>query len=220
MDGDDEDTSRQSDAQLLRRWQTGDAAAGEALVVRHYLGLKKFFINAVNDEAARDLTQETLLKLTDKRTQFEFRSSVKTYLFRIARYTLYDFIKKKRRGRFEPLEHSVIDQAALRPSELVGRIRSHSALLDHIRALPVETKQLLELYYWQDFTARELAEIFELKETTLKARIYEARDKLAKAMRAGSSSALATVEIEAELRELGKLFEQGPPLDPTQRIER
>lgn len=202
-----------SDIELLGRWKQGDKAAGQKLVNRYFDQIRKYFTNAVDDDARNDLTQETFRKLIEAIHRFEGRSSFRTYLFQIARFTLYDFLSHqyKKLDKFDPLTHSVVDHGGVRPSSVIANVERHHAILVCMRALPVATKELLELYYWHDFTGPELAETMGIPERTVRARLSAAKKRLHECQAAGGGSdGEPDSELETRLRELGQFFESGP----------
>jgi RNA polymerase sigma-70 factor (ECF subfamily) len=201
-----------SDIELLDGWIAGELPAGNELVHRYFDSVRKYFANAVSHDDLQDLTQDTFRKLTQSKHKFERRSSFRTYLFGIARNTLRDYLRARYRGKgvFDPLEQSVIDHGGVRPSQAMAEIERHHALLTCVRALPVGTKQMLELYYWQDFTARELAVIHELEyDKTVSSRLAAARSRLAACLGRGDGPD-ELADLETQLRELAQFFESGP----------
>ncbi|EDM78231.1 RNA polymerase sigma-70 factor [Plesiocystis pacifica SIR-1] len=204
--------AKRDERELLQRWQAGDAEAGNELVIRHFDAVRLFFLNAVSDREREDLLQETFKRVVAAVGTFEGRSSFRTFLFVIARRTLYDHLRQRYRGKgqFDEMTHSVVDQGAS-PSHLVTQIESHRRLLQCLRGLPVQTKELLELYYWQDMTGNELAEIQGIPERTLRSRLGTAR----KALRdcfvrcAPAAGDADEPDLEGALRELGEFFRTG-----------
>ncbi len=168
-----------SDFELLKAWREGDVPAGEALFVRHFDGLCRFFRNKVS-EGVDDLIQRTFLLLVERRDQFEGRSSFRTYLYVVARHELYRELGKRRRaeGKLEPLEVSVMEISPSPPS-VMARKREERALLEALRRIPVEHQVTLELYFWENMTAGAIGEILELPEGTVRTRIRRARTLLA-----------------------------------------
>ncbi len=172
-----------TDIELLGSWRAGDTAAGSALFERHFDALCRFFRNKLAGDGVDDLIQRTLLALVENREQFRGDSSFRTYLFTVARHELYAALRRGGRdqARFDPLVQSVHDQAPS-PSTLVAQHREHRLLLDALRRIPVELQVVLELYYWEDLSAAELAGVLEIPEGTVRTRIRRARQLLEAAL--------------------------------------
>ena len=64
-------SSTASDAELLDEWRAGNLASGDALFVRHYDTLARFFRNKVGVEIVADLIQDTLMTLVEGRDRIE-----------------------------------------------------------------------------------------------------------------------------------------------------
>ena len=62
------------------------------------------------------------------------------------------------------------------------------ALLLGLRRIPLESQMLLELYYWEDFTAREIAEVVQIPEGTVRTRLRRAKQLLEQALAQAAES--------------------------------
>src|SRR5215510_8097306 len=79
------DASPDVDRDLVERAQSGNKEALELLVTRHQRWIYNLVLRMVYDpHDAEDVTQEILIKLITKLSTFESRSSVRTWLYRIA----------------------------------------------------------------------------------------------------------------------------------------
>jgi RNA polymerase sigma factor (sigma-70 family) len=202
-----------SDTELLEGWRRGDRRAGNELVERHFKRVRTYFVNKLPSEH-EDLVQETFARMIAARDEFRGEASFKTYLFRIARYVLAEHLRKRyRRGRqLELTNNSIAYVTDRRPSSIISEREVHRLLLDALREIPLEDQDLLELYYWQDLTARELGSLFELVESTVRSRIRAALERLRRAYAEASSSPhnreLELDDVEQWLRELRSVMGQ------------
>ena len=165
-----------ADLNLFDRWCGGDREAGNELFERHFESIRRFFERKVESDA-RDLIQETFLACLRGRDRFRKHSSFRTYLFGIARLTLYTYWRKQRRKLEEPIDFGSSSLQDLRTpvSRQVARKQEGQILVEVLETLPLETQTLLELHYWQGMDSNELAEIFEVKRTTIRSRLSRAR---------------------------------------------
>lgn len=181
-----------TDEDLLAGWIEGDAAAGKHLVKRHYRSVLMFFASKVGPEQGRDLTQATFETLCAKRVSFRGDSSVRTYLFGIARWKLVHHLRKHHADneRFEPLEHSarLADVERSITSLFMGRQRE-TLLVNALRSLPLDDQIVLELKEYEGMTSRELAAVFAVGRDTMASRVNRARKRLAAAVRESEASA-------------------------------
>jgi RNA polymerase sigma factor (sigma-70 family) len=168
-----------SDVELLEAWRGGDTRAGTELFERHFDAIYRFFRSKI-DDAAEDLTQQTFLGCVRGKQVFRGDASFRTYLFTIARNRLYTHIRDRQRrdAVVEIGEQSVADLGLASPT---GRIADHQEqrlLLLAMRSLPIDMQIALELHYWEGLSVREIAEVIETPEGTIKRRLQRARMQL------------------------------------------
>lgn len=192
----DEVATPPADYELLDRWRTGDAEAGQALFARHFDGIYGFFETKCENEAD-ELVQATFLACLRAKDQFRKESSFRTYLFTIARHELYRVLRERQRdGKRLDFELSSIAALASSPITRLGRNQEHQRLVSALRQLPVDQQTLLELHYWDDVGMTELAEIFEAPEVTIRSRLHRARKALRELLekRKGHGAEAASLE--------------------------
>ncbi|MEM9459032.1 MAG: RNA polymerase sigma factor [Myxococcota bacterium] len=189
------------DFELLDRWRKGDPAAGNQLLKRHFDALYRFFTNKVADHAD-DLIQATMMACVRGRDSFRKECGFRAYLFVVARHEFYRFIKKNHRSRevFDPSLTSVADLAPS-PSMAVAKHKEQRLLLLALRRIPMDLQIVLELHYWEDLSTRELAEVMEIPQGTVKSRLRRAREALEKAMAELSES---PQEVESTIDNLDR----------------
>jgi RNA polymerase sigma factor (sigma-70 family) len=173
------------DHELLSAWRSGDAAAGRELFGRHFSPIFRFFRNKV-DDAAEDLTQQTFLSCLHGQANFRGDASFRTLIFVIARRRLYDHLRERHRagGRAEPIdEASIADLQGPTPTGALAAEQEQTLLLRALRRLPVDMQVAVELFYWEELSIPEIAEILETPTGTIKRRLQRARQLLDALMR-------------------------------------
>ena len=143
----------------------------EELVARHYESLYKFALSLTQAEAdARDLTQQTFYRWAAKGHQLRDRSKVKTWLFT----TLHRIFLQAGRRQTRFPHHSLGEVA---PEDLPASSSSLDNLMDSAEVLkalaqvPEVYQGAVALFYLEDCSYREIAEILEVAEGTVKSRI-------------------------------------------------
>lgn len=166
------------DLTLFDRWRDGDATAGHTLFERHFDSVYRFFENKLDGDVD-ELVQATFLACVRARDQFEKRSSFRTYLFTIARHELYRALRERRRDleRLDFDASSIVDLVPSMRTKLVDN-QEQARLLAGLRLLPVAQQTLLELHYWEELPAADLADVFEVDATTIRTRLHRARQAL------------------------------------------
>lgn len=169
---------KEDDLSLLDQWCAGDLAAGGALFERYFPQVHRFFRNKV-DSDVEDLVQETFLACVRERDRFQRQSSFRTYLFAVARYTLFGHWRKARQ-QGDRVDFEEVSLASLSTSA-ASRLARHgekARLLGALRELPLEQQLLLELHYWEELEGPQLAEVFEIEPATTRSRLFRARQAL------------------------------------------
>lgn len=191
-----------SDLELLERWRADDQEAGNLLFKRHFDSLCQFFENKLGGEDVAELVQRTFLACVRSRDSFRQQSSFRTYMFAIARNELYAFFRRRRSDNDRlDFEHSSVADLRTSPSSAIARDQRHGLLLEALRSVPVEQQMLLELHYWEELDAGELAEVMGVERTTARTRLHRARERLrVEFERRRDAAGLAAEDSEAELR--------------------
>ena len=199
------------DLDLFDCWCAGDDDAGRRLFRRHYHTIYRFFERRGVD-GIEDAVQDTFLACQRRREQFRRESSFRAFLFGIARYTLLEHGRRKRRNR----HHVDIDEISLaaltssirsRLARRADRSRLHEALLQ----LTVDQQILIELSYWEQFDSAKLAAIFEVDRVTIRTRLFRAREELRRLMQSSARTDLSnSMETDFEAWARGLPVPAGP----------
>jgi RNA polymerase sigma-70 factor, ECF subfamily len=142
----------------------------EDIVARHYAPLYQFALSLTRSEAdACDLTQQTFCIWAAKGHQLRDASKVKTWLFT----TLHrEFLGSRRRQRRFP--HVELDGAAAElpvvPPPTVNRLDTVQ-LLDTLAQLDEIYQAPVALFYLQECSYNEIAEILAIPLGTVKSRL-------------------------------------------------
>lgn len=169
------------DERLLADIRAGRREACAALIHAHYQGVYRFLLHLTRDVSlAEDLTQDTFATVWEKIGSFAGRSSLSTWLYRIARSKLVDVHRRLRRGA--EIHDQVGRQAAGAepPGPLDAVIADDQIrhLYEQLQRLEPEDRALLVLHYLQGLSYRELADVVDEPVNTVKWRVREALEQL------------------------------------------
>lgn len=169
------------DVELLEAWRTGSVDAGAKLYDRHADVVTRFFENKVC-VGATDLVQQTFLLLVESRDRIREGLTFRAFVLGIARNVLRDHARKLARGRaIDPEVDAMVDLAP-GPTTVIGQSREQRLLLAALRRLPLEHQMGLELFYWEDMDAAEIAEVMGISHSAMRSRLAKARALLRGAM--------------------------------------
>jgi RNA polymerase sigma-70 factor (ECF subfamily) len=144
----------------------------EGLVDLHYQSLYRFALSLTRSESdSCDLVQETFLAWAAKGSQLRDRSKVKSWLFT----TLHrGFLQRQRHHlRFPHVEIAAADLQQELPEiepELARRLDAQR-VLDLLGQVPPPLRAAVALFYLEDHSYLEIAEILEVPLGTVKSRI-------------------------------------------------
>ena len=171
-----------ADAELLEAWRGGDKRAGKLLFERHYDAVHRFFRNKVGSDAP-DLVQKTFLGCLESVERYRGEGSFRSWLFAVAFRQLCKHYRAKasERARFDVATVSICDFDPT-PSRMLAERREQRLLLEALRRIPLDYQLVLELYYWEDMAAPELAQVLAIPEGTVRSRLRRAKEALADKM--------------------------------------
>ncbi|MCR9163216.1 MAG: RNA polymerase sigma factor [Nannocystaceae bacterium] len=197
-----------SDEQLLRRWHAGETQMGSELFHRHFASVQRFFRNKVVHDDIEDLVQQTFLGCLEGIARFRGDASFRTYLFAIAKRRLYSYLRQrtKARERHEPdLSVTSVHDMGMTPSSAVAAAREHMVMLAAMQRLSVQRQTLLELFYWEELSGRDIAEILDVEPATVRTRLFRARSELKETLdrMLREEGLQASLDIEDHLRATG-----------------
>lgn len=169
-----------SDRALIEAIQSGDREAAEALLQRYESSIYRFGLRLCGDEeAAREVLQETLLAAFRHLPSFRGEAALSTWLFQIAR----SFCIKERRGQRPtesldaPAAASLEDPAA--GPDLRAQAREvGTALAAAIASLSPEHREVILLRDVEGLPAEAAATQLGVEVGALKSRLHRAREAL------------------------------------------
>lgn len=149
----------------------------EDVVTSCYASLYRFALGLSRSEAdAADLTQRAFERFGEKGGALRDRSKVKTWLFT----TLYrDFLQQKRRAtRFAEVELDEAADATVAQVPQAETTTDANAAVAALRALEEPFRSALVLFYLQEHSYKEIAEILEVPIGTVMSRIARGKELL------------------------------------------
>ena len=177
---------------LVGRCLSGDEAAWEELVrvhTRQVYGLCFRFTNSTPE--AQDLTQEVFLRVF--KTIRTFRSaegSFHTWLARVTRNLLIDHYRRTRQERVTdsieeqlPMLEEEGAAAAARPDQAVAGREASEILQATLQKLSPDLREAVILRDLQEMEYRDIAQVLNIPEGTVKSRINRGRAELARLLR-------------------------------------
>ena len=163
----------QAETALIAAARDGDRRALDELLASYEQRIYRFGLRMCGDEeAAREVLQETLLAAFRNLAGFRGEASLSTWLYQIAR----SFCIKERRGARPTVElASELPDQADAPDLQVHARQIGEALAAAIRELPPEQREVLVLRDVEGLSAQEAADVVGIEVGALKSRLHRAR---------------------------------------------
>lgn len=121
-----------------------------------------------NQSDAEDILQETLVRLLRSTPEFETQEHEKAWLLHVAANLSKNRLRYNRLRRADPLEETLIAQE-----------RSDLAFVwEAVSALPVRWREVLHLFYQEEYSTAQIAQILSRKESTVRSDLHRARIRL------------------------------------------
>ncbi|MFR6470846.1 MAG: RNA polymerase sigma factor [Turicibacter sanguinis] len=145
--------------------------------------LKIAYLYVKDQQLAEDIFQEVFYKVMKNYHKFEHLSSEKTWLIRITINTCKDLLRTswlRRVTTFGTLEEQ--NQTQYEQPFDMTQSESNNELYEMIMKLPQRYKEVILLFYYEDFSYDEMARILNIPKGTVQSRLARGREKLKKMM--------------------------------------
>jgi RNA polymerase sigma-70 factor, ECF subfamily len=178
-------SNNDEDRELVRRMSTGDTQALARLYERWSRPVHALVVRLVRDpDDADDVVEDTFYQAWRQASRYQpARGAVSTWIVTIARSRALDRLRSRRRLREEPLTPvMVLDELTdgVNPDPATGAedAELRERVVEAIRALPPEQREVLELAYYGGLSQTEIAERTGQPLGTVKTRTRLAAQKL------------------------------------------
>ena len=179
------------EAEVVRRAQGGDEAAFRQIVERHRSKVFSIIYGIVrNRNDAEDIAQQVFAKIYFSLKGFDFRSSLITWVYKIAVNECYDYLRKQKvRKLVYESDLGEDDARSIENSPMVvekspsasANVERRDYLMKLLEKVSEEERVLLIQKEVEGLTVEELAKMTGLNENTIKVKLFRARQKLVKA---------------------------------------
>lgn len=184
------DYQHSEEAALVRRAQAGDDMAFRQIIERYQAKVFSIIYGILrNHNDAEDIAQQVFSKVYFSLKNFDFRSSLLTWVYKITVNECYDYLRKKKVRKLV-YESDFSEDEALRMEnseaarDTVAPVDTTLARRDYINKLLAklsqEERSLLLMKEVEGHSVEELATMTGINENTIKVKLFRARQKLVK----------------------------------------
>lgn len=177
-------TASENDRLLVDAVLSGEPGAFERLV-RNYQGLCWHVVQRMvrHPEDARDLCQETFLRVHRYLHQYRSDAPLKSWIAQVAYAVAKRHLERRRIPLAEPADGdgAALFELVADESDLAGSVADaeiHAHLHRAIESLPPLQRTLLTLYHFEELSIPEIARITDVAEGTIKSHLFRSRKAL------------------------------------------
>lgn len=172
--------------ETLYKCKQGDNRAFEKMVHTYEGPLHGFIYKMVqNPEDVSDLTQETFLRVYKGFHSYDVSKPFSTWIFSIAKYNTFSFLKKRKRvtpkGAISLEDTTRADELLMTKDRHVEY--TYTTTLDvetALHSLRPSYTRVLELFYWKEYSYKQIALFLHLPLNTVKTHIRRAKQAFQK----------------------------------------
>ena len=185
------DHRNSTEAALVRRVQAGDEMAFRDIVERFQTKIFSIIYGILrNRNDAEDIAQQVFAKVYFSIRNFDFRSSLLTWIYKITVNECYDYLRKKRvRKLVYESDFSDDDASRLEASEpavdpaapIDRKLAQKDLVVKLLSKVSAEERNLIVMKEVEGHSVEELAQMTGLNENTIKVKLFRTRQKLVKA---------------------------------------
>ena len=174
-----------SDHELIEQSKAGNSAAFEQLIFRYdgeVLNIASRYTN--NSYDAKDIYQETFIRVFKGLSKFQHKSEFSTWLFRITTNVCLTYQSRKKKIVHVSLNEGTDDEAA---EYAVSNLETDSGAKNNeiserietaLKELSPQQRLVFTLRHYQNYKLREIAVMMNCAEGTVKSYLFEATQKM------------------------------------------
>jgi RNA polymerase sigma-70 factor (ECF subfamily) len=170
---------KETDFELVERYHGGDQRAFAELVVRYQRQVYNaaFWVLRSADDA-NDITQQVFLKVAERLDDYDPKFKFFSWIYRITVNESLNLLR--RNNREEPLEDEMDLPAAdwATPERQLGDAQLSERIRSALMGMTTNDRTVLSLRHFSECSYREIGQILDLDEKTVKSRLFEARQRL------------------------------------------
>jgi len=164
------------DADLVRACREGDRQAFDILLSRHEKTVFNTALRMVADvDDAKDVTQTVFLKAFEHLDRFDAKYKFYSWIYRIAVNESVNLLN--RRNRLGPLDERLASDWR-GPAQTAQDSERHRRIQEAMMQIRPDYRSVIVLRHFMDCSYRDMSQILEVPEKTIKSRLYSARQRL------------------------------------------
>lgn len=160
MEAQPDRASESEDRALIERWLRGDERAATAIVERHATAIARF-VGSLGEQERDEVVQDTFVRAFSSFDSFRGESSLRTWLFTIARRLVLDRRRaQRRRPEAESLENvEVAGEGGFTALDSIVAAESEEQVRDAVERLSPTQREVFTLRVGEGLSYKEIADV-------------------------------------------------------------
>ena len=175
----------QNEKELIKKAISKDQTAFNLLFDKYWNSVYSFlFLRTQSSNIAEELAIESFTKAFDRLDKFDPQHSFGSWLITIAKNHQIDRYRKLKKQNENHKEFDAISQKEIlnkvpSPEELMISNQNLDKVLEHIKSMKKEFRNLIRMRYFEDLSLKEIEKILREPPTTIRVKLFRAKKMLA-----------------------------------------
>ena len=166
-------------ASSYRRFLNGDESAFDEIIKESFDNLVFFIDRYVHDiHAAEDIAIDALSDLVVNKHRYNFKVTLKTYLFMLGRSRALNYIKHRKVIEFVELTEADNTAEQKKLEEIILSDERKRIVNNALNALPDDMRVVIHLVYFEDLSYDEAAKVMKKNRKQVDNLLYRAKKEL------------------------------------------
>jgi RNA polymerase sigma factor (sigma-70 family) len=168
---------------LLENMQVDPTETLERIMNEYGSEIKRLVYSYIKHPSdADDVTQEVFVTVYRKLNTFQGKSTLRSWVYAIAINKCKDYLRSwkvrnsKLKGKLEQFVKSA-DRPNTPEQHIIGKIEEKQ-LLNQVLSLPIKYREVIILFYFEEFSVNEIADSLSINQNTVRTRLNRGRGKL------------------------------------------
>jgi RNA polymerase sigma-70 factor (ECF subfamily) len=174
-------TRQRLDATLLESIAAGDKFAMQVLFQRHNVRIYRFVLRLIGNESlAEEIVSEVFLNVWRHAGSFEAKCHVTTWLLAIARHKAVSVLRQRSEAYLDHDMAATVADPSDDAETVLDREDRSKIIRKCLTRLSPSHREIIDLVYYHEKSVDEAARIVGVPKSTVKTRMFYARNHLAK----------------------------------------
>ncbi|HPD34240.1 MAG TPA: sigma-70 family RNA polymerase sigma factor [Bacteroidota bacterium] len=177
------------DFEIVQEWIKNRSESAASEIVKKYQRFIYLLVLRIvkNSEQSKDITQEILVKILNSLEKFSWKSSLKTWIYRVATNYTKSYLRQVKFKKVISIDDDEtfleIPSADPNPEQIFRNKELEKAFIEALSKLPEKQRETFSLRYFHDLPYNEIAEMLGVTVSASKSNYFQATKKLAEALK-------------------------------------